>query len=215
MFSDVIKALPTDEKRRNAIRAFLMGEIEAKRFHITPVLMEQEPFKTLGLEALDGVVVDSGRPQYGVETILTDLPEIRENPVRLIAIRNDGSGGLAFNPNGNVVVRRVKNIVIPGTTRTKRTTMDEKLGPDAKLSHREARLVLVHYGWPMRDEKSGGNRLGTVVEWEWLQMHVKSPTAQSSEIVLYESIRDALEAQKNEAPKSSPKTIKAGAEARP
>lgn len=202
MFSDVIKALPTNEMRRDAIRAFLIGEIDAKRFRITPLLMETEPFRTLGLEVMDGIVVDSGKPQYGATEILTERPEVKDAPVRLIAIRNDGAGGLAYDPNGHVIVRRTSNVTIPGTSKSKRVVQDVKLGSDVKLSHREARLVLHHHGWPMKDDRSEGNRLGTVVEWEWLKVAVKLPTVTQPEIDLHASIRDAIEAPKNEAPPS-------------
>ena len=59
MFGPNVTEQPTGDKRRDAIRATLIGQIDSRRFYLTPLLMTDEPFRTLGLEALDGVTVDS------------------------------------------------------------------------------------------------------------------------------------------------------------
>jgi hypothetical protein len=191
MFDPTVKNQPTDEKRRNACRTWLMGLIATGKFFITNLLMEDEPFRTLGLECMDGVVVDSGKPTVA-EVVLREDELVTSRPVRLVAIKNDGST-VAYDPNGQIKIRRQFTEVVPGTNHTRKVTKDVPLGKDATLSHLEARKVLVASGWPMKDNRSKGNRRGTVVEWEWLKVEATLPTASKEVIDLHASIRDALE----------------------
>lgn len=200
MFGPQIREQPTDDKRRNEIRALLIGEIRSGRFFLTPILMEDEPFRTLGLEVLDGVVVESGRPQYGAAPALAaDLP-----PTRLITIMHQ-AGAPAYDPKGLITVRRVRQEVVPGTSITRAVKFDEPHGHDATLTHKDARAVLVARGWPIRDHKSRGNVLGTVVEWAWLQAEAKLPTATIELRALCDNIRQAIEPAPTASP-AQPKT---------
>ncbi len=208
MFDVNVKNQPTDGRRRDACRTWIMGELGAGKFFLTNVLMEDEPFRTLGLECLDGIVVNSGKPVVAEEVLRDRAPQ-----ARLIAITNDGIT-VAYDPNGTIKIRRMRTEVVPGTIHTRKLMKNESLGKDVTLSHSDARRVLVASGWPMRDHRSKGNHRGTVVEWEWLKVEVTLPTATRGVIDLHASIRDALEPVAPAAP--APHATKSkGAESRP
>ncbi len=187
MFDANVKNQPTAERRRDACRAWIMGELGTGSFYLTNVLMEDEPYRTLGLECLDGIVVDSGKPVIAEEVLRERCPAIR-----LIAISNDGTT-VAYDGKGQIKVRRTRTEVIPGTSHTRKISKDEPIGKDVTLSHSEARRVLVSSGWPMRDHRSKGNHRGTVVEWEWLKVEAQKSTATKEVTDLHASIRDAIE----------------------
>jgi hypothetical protein len=187
-----IRAIQNNEKMRNATRIALLARIQAKTLLFSSILSRKvtdEPYRTICLELLDGVQPVAGHPTYGtLPNLMIDLP-----PIRLVAIRyQPDTQQFLAHPKGNVIAKRTKDVVMPGTDIITRVKVDAKLGPVATLSALEGRHCLQREGWPMAMQRSQGNRPGSIVEWEWLKADANRSVAPEASIQLYASCLDAF-----------------------
>ncbi len=187
---------PTAARQRQRVDAEMAAALETKSFTYTELLCADEPVRTMGLEYLDGLISNSGRPESTGQVIHFE-------PVRLVQI-----DGKPIKFVGTVHTR------VPGTGRTNAETVRKELPADSFVPDlfpdRLARRLLVTQGWPVLQSREGSGLVGQVVEYRWLQKAAAAPDATEEVKALWERLGDKPSA------KATPNRIeKGGAHASP
>lgn len=185
MFNPGIAATPSSSKQRDAVRAAIHEAIANGTFTYTELLASQEPFRTFGLEVLDGVTVTGSKPTYGGE----GLQDWGGQPFRLCHVEE----------NGVIRLPVMKAVRVPGSFAIKNEKHWESAGNIADVydhpHNRQARYLLQTKGWPVRQTVSSGNAIGSIVEWEWLvQEAARGEQARPGCIELHDRIAKRIEA---------------------
>lgn len=178
MFDPAILSLPSAVRQRAAVKAAIRQAIDRGTFTYTELLSCEEPLRTFGLEALDGVGVTNNEPNYNQG----DIEMWGGRSFRLVHV----------DPRGTIKHPVMTDIRIPGTENVKRLKAPKEFGNVADVSDiypdRLARNILFQHGWPCRQTITKGNTVGTVVEWEWLKKEAARPDPAPGVRELFEEI---------------------------
>lgn len=183
-------------KQQQFVRAEVHELVRTGRFLYTPLLSEEDPWRTFGLYALDDIRNDQGRLVYG--TNIVSLPD-----VRLVVIE-----AAADRPSlltGTIRYKTVEHRIIPGTLdMPEEVPVWKDAGTDAKLPHLLARQVLTRDGFPIVDRRSKGGRHGNVVEYAWLEQAVTVEHANPQIIEVWARIQERIKSASPDEPKKAP-----------
>lgn len=184
------------EKQQLYVRAEIEKLVAAGNFLYTPVLSEDDRWRTLALYALDDVTNDQGRLVYGSNFVR--LPDVRLVVVNPVADRS------ALR-TGTIRYKATVTRVIPGTLdMPERVSVWKDAGTDATLPHEIARQILVREGFPIVDRRSKGGRRGNVVEFKWLEREAQSTDAVDDIKSVWEQVQAHLTEPKK-APSKNPR----------
>lgn len=202
MFNPGLGAIPNAAKQRAEVRRIVFDHIGAGTFTYSELLSAEEPWRTMALEALDGVTVQGSKPSYNGEGV----EDWGGRPFRLIHIA----------PEGRIKVAVAKQVRVPGSDVTKVERFMDDVGNIADVHdqphNRQARQILFQHGWPVRQTVSKGNSTGTVVEWNWLvQEASRGDQAKPGVLDLFEELSERMKAW--EAAKAAGASAKAEASA--
>jgi hypothetical protein len=155
MFSHETLTASTNQARLEGVRAELRALAMNGELFITDLLMQVEPFKTLGCASIDGHVFNGGAPSVD-ESMKIPVPEVR--------LLSFGDRPMTYK---RPITRR-----IPGTNQFYPQEWEiVNVGDDATLPHAIARNIMFKHGFPNRNarRRSGERLQGTVVEVAWLE----------------------------------------------
>jgi hypothetical protein len=200
MFHPGLGAIPSAAKQREEVKRIVLDAISAGTFTYTELLSAPEPWRTMALEALDGVTVQGSRPSYNGQGV----QDWNGRPFRLIHVK----------PDGRIKVPVERNVHVPGSSVTKPERVWEDVGNIADVydhpHNRQARQLLFAKGWPVRQTISNGNAIGEIVEWEWLQQAVAmGASARPGVVEMFEDIKNRMDAW--EADRASASAVTAAA----
>jgi len=179
MFDPQIPFLSSADAQRKLVKRDVNTSLDSDRFSYTELKSYREPLPTMGFEALDGIVVTNGIPQYNA----AEIEDWDGKP--LILVHKDPEGSIT-----GFIKRRSPGI---GGKRGKVEDVLFNYGNFAAVSDqmpdRLGRMILVQKGWPIienLDVESGRN--GEVVEWRWLKQAALSVNPPEGVRELYEEI---------------------------
>lgn len=184
--------LPTRAKKLEAVQDAVIDAIETGTFTYTDILLADEGLYILAFEVLDGITVNTMNiPQGGGRVYSV-------GPIRLASI----------DPKQPMKTSEWYTPRVPGTTKRGKAEMRSiDLGMDTMVddSHdggRTARMLLLKYGWPIRNIQSRSGNLGHIVEVKWLERVASSPDATDEYRDLLAQI-NARASAAHEAPKTN------------
>lgn len=162
MFDPGILADNASDRQRSAVNDVMRKALDNDTFTYTELLSEKEPLRTYGLEFLDGVKVqDNGIPIYGI----VKVEHWHEQGGRHLLVHLDPKGTIKY------MVR--EEVRVPGINKIRPENVMKDFGNIAlftdALGDRVARNILFLHGYPVRQNVTEGNMIGTVVEWKWLE----------------------------------------------
>lgn len=166
------KLQATNSKRTEAVKAESAELLDKGELFITRIFGEDEPYRSACFHALDGIEMENTVPRP-IGTPMS-LP-----PVRLVVI----PGTI-----GTIKYKRWARKRIPGTIKVTEGWETVDAGVDATLSHKDARYVIRMSGWPTVQNASNGNRMGHVVEYDWLAWEAKRPDASPEVLELWAAV---------------------------
>ncbi len=186
MFDHSIISLPSYAKKRDAISAVLSKHHEAGTLTYTDIMLNDSELMTIAFELLDGVTKTGDNiPQYDPSGREFDI-----GPVRLVSLDTDfkikpSKWFQPLIPGTSVKGPRIKVAKDQGTD----VTLDDRLEDG-----RQARILLINHGWPIRQYKSRTGDVGRVIEWKWFERVSTSADATDEYRDLYATIKARIEA---------------------
>ncbi len=189
MFSEAVTKIVSAEKRRAALREAVAGMAQKGEFKLTEFLCEEkEPVRTDVQMVIDGHRLNGSSPTVD-ESMKIPLPT-----VRLMTIR----------PADNIKVKRVVARRVMGTDIIKETREYVDLGNDVELDHQTARDVLATRGFPVRQVRTNGSKIGTVVEVDWILREVARDDCHPEVKELYQQLQSRIEKSNTKKPTGKP-----------
>lgn len=204
MFDPSIIVNSSSSDQRRAVASAVRAAVASDEFTYTELLSAREPMRTMGLECLDGIIVDGGnRPGPGGE-----VENWEGRRIRLVHIE----------PEGRIKYPVMQDVRVAGTHQVKREKVMKDFGNIADMTdigptERLARNVIYQRGYPVKQNKSNGSREGDVVEWRWLEKEAALGAAAAPGIVdLYERLLPRVTAFDEAQAKAAEAIAKAKAE---
>lgn len=189
MFPESITKIVSAEKRRTALREAINGLAQKGDFKLTEFLCEEkEPIRTDVQMVIDGHRLNGSSPAVD-ESMKIPLPS-----VRLMTIREADT----------IKVKRVVARRALGTDIIKETREYVPLGNDVELDHATARDVLATKGYPVRNVRSDGAKVGTVIEVAWLLREVAKDDCHPEVREMYEKLQARIEKNATKKPTGKP-----------
>ena len=166
-------------KRRDAVAAFVDSAIKNGTFTYTDFLLAPEPMRSDVLEFLDGVNVENTIPRAdGNKPAQTWDGQ----PLLLVHVE----------PEGRIRHFVREHVRIPGTNEFRVEKRMRDFGNVARVHdmppERIARMILDQQGWPIVQEVTKGARMGSVVEWRWLEREANSQSPSANTVEHYQEI---------------------------
>lgn len=165
------------------VRAQVEEDHAAGRLYFTTLLATAEPFRTMGLLRVDGMISVAG----GVQTRQGEALNVP--PVRIIHTAEVPREA----PKDRVL--RAKVLIkrrIPGTDIITYGWEWETFGTDAALPWKTALQILRRVGWPSLQRSTKGRVHGSAVEWEWLCDEAAKPGAMPELVDLHHRLAARL-----------------------
>jgi len=184
---DKAKSEDVAHKRVAAVQAEVDAAIEKGEFFITRVMSEPEPFRSYAFHVVEGIELENSVPRRNGHP--RDVAD-----VRIVAI----PGTMA-----TVVHKQWARSRVVGTDKFTEGWKRVDSGKDVTLRHRDARNVLHQSGWPLVQNASNGNRMGTVIEYEWLKWEAARPDASDDVRDMWKSVQAAYGTQQKKTEKAA------------
>lgn len=162
-------------KRIEAVNAEVASANDKGELFVTRLMSEPEPYRSFAFHCLEGIELENTVPRRNGHPM--DVAD-----VRLVAV-----------PGTNATVRHKvwKRSRIAGTDKTIEGWSWIDNGKDATLKHKDARMVVKQCGWPYVQNASNGNRMGTVIEFDWLKWEAARPDASEDIVTMWKSVQAA------------------------